>query len=59
MGIPLSLRIDRNEFRSSCAVQPRAIGERTSGALLLTANGRRMDRHATYIVATYIAGAAR
>ena len=36
-----------------------AIGERTGGPVFLAADGRRLDRHATYIVAAYIAGAAR
>lgn len=36
-----------------------ATGERIEGPLFTAADGRRLDRHATYIVATYIAGAAR
>jgi len=36
-----------------------AIGERTSGPVFLATDGQRLDRHATYIVAAYIAGAAR
>jgi len=42
-----------------------ALGERAEGPLFLTADGRRLDRrisldrHATYIVAALIAGAAR
>jgi len=36
-----------------------AVGERTDGPVLLAADGRRLDRHATYIVAAYVAGAAR
>ena len=36
-----------------------AIGERTEGPIFLAADGRRLNRHATYIVAAYVAGAAR
>jgi integrase/recombinase XerD len=36
-----------------------AIGERTEGPVFLAADERRLDRHATYIVAAYVAGAAR
>jgi integrase len=36
-----------------------AVGERTAGPLFVTAEGRRPDRHGAYIVAAYIAGAAR
>ncbi len=36
-----------------------AISERSEGPIFLAAGGRRLDRHATYIVAAYVAGAAR
>ena len=36
-----------------------AIGERIEGPVFLAADGRRLDRHATYIVSAYLAGAAR
>jgi hypothetical protein len=36
-----------------------AIGERCAGPIFLTTGGARLDRHATYIVAAYVAGAAR
>ena len=36
-----------------------AVGERSDGPVFLPAGGRRLDRHATYIVAAYLAGAAR
>jgi integrase/recombinase XerD len=36
-----------------------AVGERTDGPIFLAADGRRLDRHGTYIVAAYVAGAAR
>ena len=36
-----------------------AIGERSEGAIFIAADGRHLDRHATYIVAAYVAGAAR
>ena len=36
-----------------------ATGQRTEGLLFLAADGRRLDRHATYIVATFNAGAVR
>jgi hypothetical protein len=36
-----------------------ATGERTEGPLFRSGDGRRLDRHATYIVAAYVAGAAR
>jgi integrase/recombinase XerD len=36
-----------------------AVGERAVGPIFTTGDGRRLDRHATYIVSTYIAGAAR
>ena len=36
-----------------------AVGKRTDGPVFLAADGRRLDRHATYIVAAYVAGAAR
>jgi integrase/recombinase XerD len=49
--IPLALRTAR-------AIDL-ATGERTDGPLFLGSDGRRLDRHATYIVAAYVAGAAR
>jgi integrase/recombinase XerD len=36
-----------------------AVGERADGPVFVTADGRRLDRHATYIVAAYLASAAR
>ena len=36
-----------------------AIGERAGGPVFLAPDGRRLDRHATYVVAAYVAGAAR
>jgi hypothetical protein len=36
-----------------------AVGERAEGPIFLAAGGRRLDRHATYIVAAYVAAAAR
>ncbi len=35
------------------------IGERTEGPVFLAPDARRLDRHAIYIVAAYVAGAAR
>jgi integrase/recombinase XerD len=36
-----------------------AVGERSDGPLFLALDSRRLDRHAAYIVAAYVAGAAR
>jgi integrase/recombinase XerD len=36
-----------------------AIGERIEGPVFMAHDGRRLDRHATYIVAAYVAGATR
>jgi site-specific recombinase XerD len=36
-----------------------AIGERVEGPIFLGHNGERLDRHATYVVAAFLAGAAR
>lgn len=36
-----------------------AIGERVEGPVFLATNGDRLDRHAAYVVAAFLAGAAR
>ena len=39
--------------------RPRLDYESHAGPIFLATDGRRLDRHATYIVAAYVAGAAR
>jgi hypothetical protein len=36
-----------------------AIGERAEGPIFVGTNGERLDRHATYIVAAFLAGSRR